>query len=68
MDRPMVNVPEGPNEKNVYRPMNDEEFAQLQADIAEQKRAESDASHPLIAQIESMSEDDKKALRAALEA
>lgn len=69
MDRPMVNVPEGPNEENVYREMNDEEFAQWKVDVEAyeaQVKAEAERPHPLIEQIASLSDADKAALRELL--
>lgn len=68
-NRPIVNVPEGENESNVYREMNDEEFAQWQADVAAHEahlKAEEERVHPLVEQVASLSEADKTALRELL--
>jgi hypothetical protein len=65
MNRPMVNVPEGENETNVYRPMNDEEYAVWKADVKAYEEAP-EVKHPLIEQVVSMSEEDKAALKEAL--
>lgn len=68
-NRPMVNVPEGEDESNVYREMNDEEFAQWEKDRANHEaeaKAQAERPHPLVEQLSSMSDEDKDALRAAL--
>lgn len=68
-NRPFVNVPEGENEENVYREMNDEEFTQWQADVVayeEHVKTQAERPHPLVEQLSSMSDEDKAALRTAL--
>lgn len=72
MDRPMINVYEPDAEgveQLVYRPMNDEEFAQWEADVAAHEaylKAEVEKPHPLIEQIASLSEADKAAIKELL--
>jgi hypothetical protein len=67
--RPYVDVPEGDNEENVHRPMNDEEYAQWQQDVKdfeERQAEEAAAPHPIVAQVRQMSQKDRAALREAL--
>jgi hypothetical protein len=52
-------------EQLVYRPMNDEEYAQFQLDREAAKNAP-DPEHPVLSAVRSMSDEDKAALRSAL--
>ena len=72
MDRPMINTYEPDTEgveQLVYRPMNDEEFAQWKKDVGDYQarmKAEAERVHPLVEQVASLSEADKAALRELL--
>jgi hypothetical protein len=70
MERPMISTYElddQSEEQLVYREMNDEEFEDYQQRVAEaEEREKNPDPHPLIAQVNEMSEEDRAALREAL--
>ena len=68
MDRPMVNVYEPDAEgveKLVYRPMNDEEYAEHKARV-EAAANRPEPEHPVITAVRNMSDKDKAVLKELL--
>ena len=66
MDRPMVNAYETDGdgvEQLVYREMNDEEYEVWQRDqVSAEEAAKAESIHPLVAQVQSMSDAERAQL------